>query len=179
MSASCPPRSPLRWLFRAYHTSLCPGRSCCPPSCCFVSRRGRSAVVCRSWTASAPPPPLTSPAPTPKRKTPAASPRLQPVVDSWTIRGGTRAPVAALKGFQVGHDSEHVNTCPAAALLILIWAVGWGTRPPSWNIFPHYFLSLCQNDTKLTSNFWASNWSFSMFWPISVSRGSTLVGSPI
>lgn len=40
---------------------------------------------------------------------------------------------------------------------------------------PGNILSTCEP----TSNFWTSDWSFSMFMAISVSLGSTLVGSPI
>lgn len=51
--------------FKVYHTSLCPARSCCSLLlsllCCSGSRRGRFSGVYHSWTASFPPPPLTSP----------------------------------------------------------------------------------------------------------------------
>lgn len=51
--------------FLVCHTSLCPARSCCSPSsllsCCSGSHRGHFFCVCHSWTASVPPPPLTSP----------------------------------------------------------------------------------------------------------------------
>ena len=98
--------------------------------------------------------------------------------------------------------AQRANMPPAAAAasrLLLIWA----SSRPLWKLpqletcvwTPYYLLSYINQTAsptltftqtwelrlapQLTSNFWTSNWSFSMFWPISDSRGSTLAGSPI
>lgn len=59
----------------------------------------------------------------------------------------------------------------------------WSNHIPSL-FWKRPLLSVCNTSYRCskwrpTSNFWTSDWSFSMFWAISVSRGSTLVGSPI
>lgn len=131
------------WLFRAYHTSLCPGRSCYPPACCSGSRRGRSVGACRSWTACAPPPLLTSPKPTQKRtkkkkkNQPTLSHQLQPETAGlsweepelcWFKRVESRSSLRTCK---------HVSSCIASHPNMGGW-VGGGALP-GWNL--HFFSS--------------------------------------
>lgn len=76
---------------------------------------------------------------------------------------------------QTSWELPQLETCLNSSLFTVLYVI------QTWQLRQHERSQDrdLRRAVQLTSNFWTSNWSFSMFWPISVSRGSTLVGSPI